>query len=48
MSMVSSLSVAMRRSINGSIGDVTNHPDDMLNHFAMVSVMRSAESSGKQ
>ena len=36
--MVSSLSVVMQRSIDGSMGDVTDCPDNMVNFLAMVSM----------
>ena len=38
MSVVSSASVLAHRLIDGSMGDVTDCPDDMLNCFAMVSM----------
>ena len=38
MLTVSSAFVAVLRSSEGSIGDVTNHPEEMLNHLVIVSM----------
>ena len=41
--MVSSLSMAVRRSIDGSMGDMIDCPDDMLNLLVMVSMKEGCD-----
>ena len=43
MSVVLSVSVVVQRLIDGSMGDVTDCPDDMLNCFVMVLMNEGCE-----
>ena len=43
MSTVSSAFVAVLRSSEGSIGDVTDHPEEMVYYLAIVSMKNSWE-----